>query len=151
MRTNYAEKIIEAWNTVMEAVSTRRLMGASVQPAPNYPDRRDICAYISITGDISGQVTMCMDAQTGKVIASEMLGGMEIPEVDELVISAVGELCNMIMGSLCASIGTIYQNLDITPPTVITREQPPQSAKKPLYQIAFLVEDLETIDFHVAV
>ncbi len=31
-----------------------------------------------------------MDAKTGKSIASEMLGGMEINEVDEIVISAVG-------------------------------------------------------------
>lgn len=151
MGTNYAETIIAAWNSVMEAISSKQIIGTAIDVAPNYPDSRDICAYIEITGDISGQVSMSMDAETGKTLASEMMGGMEIAEVDELVISAVGELCNMIMGSVCASISPNYQNLDITPPTVVTREEPSRLTRKPSYSIAFLMEDLEAVDFHVAV
>jgi CheY-specific phosphatase CheX len=46
-----------------------------------------------------------MDEKIGMELASDMLG-MEITEVDELVVSAVGEICNMIMGNACSSFGS---------------------------------------------
>jgi CheY-specific phosphatase CheX len=39
--------------------------------------------------------------ETGKTLASEMLGYMEIAE-DEIITSAVGELCNLKMGNACS-------------------------------------------------
>lgn len=66
-------------------------------------------------------------------------------------MSAVGELCNMIMGSACSAISSTNKSVDITPPTVISDQQLPQLKMEPSYNIAFLLEDLEVIDFNVAV
>lgn len=151
METRYANIFIDAWNTVLESFSSKQIMSADIKPPKEYPDKQDIFVFVGMAGDINGQIYMSMDGETGKILASEMLGGMEITGVDELVMSAVGELCNMIMGSACSAISSTNKSVDITPPTVISDQQLPQLKMEPSYNIAFLLEDLEVIDFNVAV
>lgn len=150
MEPKYADIFIEAWNTVIQSFSSKHIMSADVELPEQHLKYGDICVLMGIVGDIKGQIFLSMDAKTGKSIASEMLGGMEINEVDEIVISAVGELCNMIMGNACSSISSGKTGVDITPPTVISHQEVPKLKVKPLYSISFLLEDLDTIDFHVA-
>jgi len=152
METKFSNIFIDSWNTVIESFSSRQIMSADVRLTREYADaNRGISACIGIIGDIDGQISMSMNAETGKALASEMLGGMEIMEVDEMVISAVGELCNMIMGNACSTITSSNTNVDITPPTVVMDKILPQFYIKPAYIISFLLEDLEAIDFIVAV
>ncbi len=151
METKYSNIFIDAWNTVLESFSTKRIMHADVKPPIENPNNRDIFVLMGIVGDIDGQVYMSMDAETGKILASEMLGGMEVTEVDELVVSAVGEMCNMVMGNACSSISLLNTTVDITPPTVIAGEEVPPLKIKPSYNISLVLEDMEAIDFNVAV
>lgn len=151
METKYSNIFIDAWNTVLESFSTKRIMHADVKPPIENPNNRDIFVLMGIVGDIDGQVYMSMDAETGKILASEMLGGMEVTEVDELVVSAVGEMCNMVMGNACSSISLLNTTVDITPPTVIAGEKVPPLKIKPSYNISLVLEDMEAIDFNVAV
>ena len=151
METKYAEIFINAWSTVIESFSSKHIKSADVEAPDENLKRRDVYVLMGMVGDINGQIFMAMDAQTGKALTSEMLGGMEITEVDEVVISAVGELCNMIMGNACSSISDDNAGVNITPPTVIADQNMPQLKVRPLYNISFLLEDLEKIDFHVAV
>lgn len=148
MEKKYAEIFINSWNAVIESFSVKHIVNTYMQGPADRLNSREICVLIEITGDVSGQIFMSMDAETGKVLASEMLGGLEITEVDELVLSAVSELCNMIMGNACAGIGSA--DVDITPPAVVSdREIQPEI--KPFYNISFFLDNAEIIDFHVAV
>jgi Predicted inhibitor of MCP methylation, homolog of CheC len=149
MEHKYADIFIDAWNTVFESFSSKHIMRASVE-SPKDASARDISVLIGFIGDVDGQIFMSMDAKMGKAIASEMLGGMEINEVDEVVFSAVGELCNMVMGNACSSISQETANVDITTPTVL-HDDMPKLRLKPLYNISFLFDDMESIDFNVAV
>jgi len=152
LETEYSKIFITAWNTVIESFSSRHIISADVSPVKEYTDgNRGIHVVIGIIGDINGQISMSMNAETGKVLASDMLGGMKITEVDEMVTSAVGELCNMIMGNACSTISSNETSVDITPPTVIADEILPLLTTKPIYNITFVIEDLEGIDFIVAV
>lgn len=152
MEKEFLNIFIDAWNTVIESFSSRPVMRADIRTQIEYTDgKRGISAFINIIGDIDGQFSMSMDADTGKALASEMLGGMEITEVNEMVTSAVGELCNMVMGNACSVISSTNANVDITPPTVVTDTVAPQFDIKPTYTISFLLEDQKVIDFVVAV
>ncbi len=150
METKFSGIFIDAWSTVLESFTSKSIMRVDVRPPQEAQETRDILVFMGIVGDIDAQIAMTMDAETGKNIASEMLGGIEITEVNDYVISAVGELCNMIMGNACSSISMTNTNVDITPPTVIADQSPPESLRKPTYNICILLEDLETIDFNVA-
>lgn len=151
MDTKYAKVFIDSWQTVLESFSSKKIMSAEVNPPKKYRYEGDINVFMGILGDINGQVVMTLDNRTGKILTSDMLGGMEITDVDELVISAVGEMCNMIMGNACLNISSESTNIDITPPTVISDNIFPQSTVKPSYSISLQLEDLEAIDFNVAI
>ncbi|MDF2596018.1 MAG: CheC protein [Clostridia bacterium] len=79
-----------------------------------------VVVLIGLTGAILGNVIISFKKALACKIASIMMGGMSVVELDEISKSAIAELCNMILGN-AASI--FYKNsiaVDITPPTVLT-------------------------------
>ena len=51
-------------------------------------------------------------------IASNMMMGMPVTELDEMSTSAISELGNMIMGNAATILSTKGIGIDITPPTL---------------------------------
>lgn len=150
MKAKYATIFIDSWSTVLSSFSSKQLMSADINIPNDSAGNRDILVFIRIIGEISGQIYISMDAETAKILASEMLGGMEITE-DELVSSAVGEFCNMVMGNACTRISSTQANVDITPPMVVYDQTHLNLMTKPSYCISFQLENLKQIDFSVAV
>lgn len=82
-----------------------------------------------VVGDIQGTVALELSMETAKSIASAMMGGMVLPEMEEMARSAVSELGNMVTGNATGRIAEQGYKVDITPPKVTTAvsksEQPP--------------------------
>lgn len=72
---------------------------------------------IGVTGEMRGQVMIVFDNAVACDIASKMCM-MPITQLDELSISALSELGNMIMGNTATIFSTKGIGIDITPPTV---------------------------------
>lgn len=106
---------------------------------------------IGMTGDYLGYVYLSMDAEVSRGITSQMLGGMEVKETDELVFSAIGELSNMIIGNSCAQISSEGYQVDITPPTVITGAKQVVSNDTSIYRIPVQIESVGHMHFDVAI
>ncbi|MEL7603557.1 MAG: chemotaxis protein CheX [Bacillota bacterium] len=149
MEYRYAEIFIDACSTVLDSFSSRRITSADIM-TPDNGSGRSICVSMGMMGGVDGQVRMSMDAETGITLASEMLGGMEITDVDELVTSAVCELCNMIMGNACSCIGADDTSVDITPPVIVEGNVSPLMDGAPDYRILMLLDSADSIDFQVA-
>lgn len=77
-----------------------------------------IIIMIGITGEMRGQVMIAMTCDVAMNIASKMMMGMPVTELDEMSISAISELGNMIMGNAATIFSTKGIGIDITPPTV---------------------------------
>lgn len=77
-----------------------------------------IIIMIGITGEMRGQVMIVMTYEKALDIASKMMMGMPVTELDEMSISAISELGNMIMGNAATIFSTKGIGIDITPPTV---------------------------------
>lgn len=150
MDTIYANVFVDAWSTVLESFCTKQIVSAEIKPPKEYPDECDLFVFMGLVGDLNGEIFMSMDKETAKVIASEMLGGMEINDA-ELITSAVGELCNMIMGNACSNISLTNTSVDITPPAVFSNKGLPHLSFKASYCITIFLEDLKAIVFNVAV
>ena len=150
MENKYAGIFLEAFQTVIGSFSSKEIVSTDIQKFSGQPSVGDISVTIGIIGDVDGQVYMSMTAKTGQDIASEMLGGMVIAEVDEVVISAVGELCNMIMGNACSSISEADTQVDITPPVVYVNKKISFGNRQSAYNISFLLKDIGSIHFDVA-
>lgn len=75
---------------------------------------------LGITGAITGQVCIVLDIPIAKDIASRMMMGMPVNEIDEMAKSALSELGNMVMGNAATLLSNTQVIIDITPPTLGT-------------------------------
>lgn len=76
-----------------------------------------IIIMIGITGEIKGQVLISFSDGTACDIASRMMS-MEILFMDEISMSAISELGNMILGNAATIFSTKGIGIDITPPSI---------------------------------
>ena len=87
------------------------------------PYRSDsIIVMVGLTGKMRGQAMFCMNKKVGLEIASGMMGGMQLAELDEISKSAISELTNMILGNTATILYNKGINIDITPPSFLMGE-----------------------------
>lgn len=111
----------------------------------------ELMIMIGITGDLRGSVIINMSNEFAKRIASNMMGGMEVLELNELAKSAIAELGNMIMGRVSTTFSRNGIMIDITPPSLITGENVVLSVLNvPLLSIKFTWDEYD-LDFDVSV
>lgn len=150
MQHIYAGSIIKSFRSVLDTFSSSKVLSTDIKIPRNQSIAYGITVNIGLIGDIDATVYMSMKAATGLSLASEMLGGMALTEIDELVMSAVAEFCNMIMGNACASLNGDKIIVDITPPVVIVDRHEAASESDASYSISIQLEDLGFVDFDVS-
>jgi chemotaxis protein CheX len=74
---------------------------------------------VGLTGKIRGKGMLSIPIPIAKRIISQMMGGIEIKEIDELGISALSELANMIMGNTATILYNRGIGVDITTPKMV--------------------------------
>lgn len=76
---------------------------------------------ITFTGNIEGCLAICCSVPCAKTIAANMLGMDPTEELSETEIcDAIGEVSNMIMGSVKARIQDSIGDLQVSIPTVVS-------------------------------
>ncbi len=76
---------------------------------------------ITFTGNLEGCLTICCGTDCAKAIAANMLGMEPDEQVsDEDVCDAIGEVTNMVMGSLKSRIQDNFSKIDVSIPTVVS-------------------------------
>ncbi len=78
-----------------------------------------VLIVVGITGDIKGQAVISMSDDLAKSVASKMMMGMPVNELDEMAKSAISELGNMIMGNTATLLFNNEIHVDITPPSLM--------------------------------
>lgn len=73
---------------------------------------------VGITGQLKGQVILGMADDTACDIASHMMMGMPVLELNDMAASAISELSNMILGNTATIFSTQGKIIDITPPSI---------------------------------
>ena len=84
-----------------------------------YVNGEPLFIMLGITGEITGQVCVVMENDTAKDIASRMMMGMPVAELDAMAKSALSELGNMMMGNAATLLSNNNVLIDITPPTLV--------------------------------
>lgn len=81
--------------------------------------RYNLTTIIGLSGDLKGNIAFSMPYDVAKKIVSCMMMGMEVNELDEMAVSALGEMTNMICGQAVSTLSTHNLSVDITPPTIL--------------------------------
>lgn len=77
-----------------------------------------VIIIIGVTGEVRGQVLISFPLAHALKVASKMMMGTPLTELDDMSASAINELGNMIMGNAATILSTKGIAMDITPPTL---------------------------------
>jgi len=151
MKAEYVNPFIEASQNVLKQVVglDARLGKIYLKDSPYKSD--DVMVIVGVTGKIRGQVIFTMGKKVATGIASSMMGGMPVPELDEISKSAISELTNMILGNTATLLYNKGIGVDITPPSFLTGENMEVSQNKiRTLCIPLILSNMETIEIDVA-
>ena len=93
-----------------------------------------------------------MSKKVALIIASNMMGGKKLLDLDEISKSALSELTNMILGNTATILYNKGVGIEITPPSFLIGDNIQISpTKMKTICIPLLIEDNEQIEIHISV
>ncbi len=119
MNIDYINPFIEASQTVLKQIASidAKLGKVYLKEAPYKSD--SILILVGLTGNIRGQAVFSMNKNLAMSIASSMMYGMPVTELDEISKSAISELTNMILGNAATLLYNRGKIVEITPPSLL--------------------------------
>lgn len=120
MKAEYVNPFLMAFNNVVEQIVFIKPKIGALYIKEGSVKSGDVVISIGVTGDLTGTVVLNMSDDTAKMIASKMMMGMEIKELDDMAKSAISELGNMIAGNSTGYFLNMGKNINITPPSMYT-------------------------------
>jgi chemotaxis protein CheX len=150
MKVEYINPFIEASQSVVKMIcGTDVKLGKIFLRSSNFTVNQTVI-MIGVIGRIKGQICFELSLETTKKIASSMMGGIPIAELDEISKSAVSELMNMIMGNTSMIFSKKNINIDITPPSLLIGEKIELLNKASTLVVPLELVGLGTIAINVA-
>ncbi len=136
-------------NTFTQVLQLEPLIGKPAAVKDIVP-KYNIITILGFNGDIQGNFVYSFNEQTALKIVSRMMG-MEYSVIDELSLSAIGELGNMSAGGIAMSLEKLGYTIDITPPTVVTGKDLRITAEGVVIRLPVKLFDEEDLEIHVAI
>ncbi|OHW63229.1 CheY-P phosphatase CheX [Andreesenia angusta] len=81
-----------------------------------------ITITLGLIGDIKGNIIYIIGEEDGKKIASKMMMGMQVDELNEMAQSAISELTNMLTANASTNYSEDGIIVDISTPVLMTGE-----------------------------
>lgn len=123
MNVEYLNPIIKASTFVLQqACNVSATVGKPYLTQTTY-ENEVFVVMLGITGQLHGQVLLVMDVEIACNLASKMMMGMPVNELNDMAKSALGELMNMTMGNAMTFFSEKEILLDITPPTMFVSSE----------------------------
>jgi chemotaxis protein CheX len=118
---NHVNPFIEAFFNIMPQVgfSDIKKQGITVN---NEIKSKGIIINVGIVGDAKGNIVYITDIESGKKIASKMMMGFPVNELDDMAQSALSELTNMLTANASINLSNIGVNVNISTPTLLYGE-----------------------------
>lgn len=137
--------------SVIEMTTQHKLIvGKPSVVALEFPDNTFIL-QVGVTGVLKGQVLIVMSDERAKEIASKMMMGMPVEQLDDMACSALGELSNMIMGNTATLFSTQGIHMDITPPISLHGEHLKLQIDIPALKVPLMDGDIERLALYLCV
>lgn len=123
MNVEYINPFIEASQQVFQKMTGIKPNLGKVFLKTSPYEGNSIAVIVGLTGKMRGQVIITLSLDTAKWVASIMMGGIVIEDMDEIANSAISELGNMIMGNTATILASKGIGIEITPPSLLTGEK----------------------------
>ena len=113
-----ANPFIEAFMSVMPILGCPTPKRTKVYLHDKEVANEGVAVRVNFKKELIGSVVYNMKEDTAKFIASTMMMGMPVAEMDELARSAISELSNMLTANATTNLTKLGYEADITPPNL---------------------------------
>ncbi len=134
MDVKYINPFLQALIKILEQFGITDIKKGGLKKKDSMQVDMDITSVVGVIGHIRGNIAYSFSEDTAKKIASSMMMGMPVAEIDSIARSAIGELTNMVTGTACALLAENNELIDLTPPSLIFGKD-----------IYFIISSVETI------
>lgn len=122
MDVNHVNPFVKSFTSVMPNLGFTTITKGGLSINGQELVKSGVIIIVGIVGAIKGNVVYSIDFEHAKKIASTMMMGMPVEELDEMSKSALSELANM----LTANAATVFYSqgimIDISTPTLLYGE-----------------------------
>lgn len=147
----YVNPFVQASMQVVESVTQMKLtLGRPGISTLNFEDNTFLL-QVGIVGEMKGQVIIAMSVEVAKKIASIMMCGMPVEELDEMPRSALSELSNMIMGNAATVFSMQEILIDITTPMSMLGSHLSLQTEIEALKVPLLQDGEETLGLYICV
>jgi len=118
----YADPFIESFTTIMPQLGYSQIQSGDLSEKDQELVHSGVNIIVGIVGGIKGNVVYSMGLETAKKIASTMMMGMPVDELDDMSKSALSELANMLTACAATAFYNMGIQVDISTPTLLHGE-----------------------------
>ena len=122
MDSKMVKPFIDAVVSVLPMLGLTDIKRGNVAVKDKLATAKDVTVLIGLSQDIRGNVAYGLSEECARNIASTMMGGMPVPEFDEMAQSAISELVNMVTANAATNLESLGKIVNISPPTLVTGE-----------------------------
>lgn len=118
MKEQYVNAFLSPALLVWEKELEAELKMTGAESVTNQFTSSDLTVIIGISGQLEGNALYGFGMETARSVASKMIG-REVKDLDEMALSAIGEIANMITGNAATLLSSLGMVCNISPPVII--------------------------------
>lgn len=118
MDAKYINPFIDSFYNILPQIGFSNVTREEVT-VKNSVESLGILINLGIVGDIKGNIVYNIQGENGKKIASKMMMGLPVEELNEMAQSALSELSNMLTANASINFSNIGVNVNISTPTLM--------------------------------
>lgn len=122
MDIRYVNPFIESFASVMPQLGFSEVAKGNLSAKESELVSSGVIIIVGIVGSVRGNVVYVIDMESAKKIASKMMMGMPVTELDEMAKSALSELTNMLTANAATFFSQLEIPIDISTPTLLHGE-----------------------------
>jgi chemotaxis protein CheX len=118
MKVEFIEPFVSAAFSVLETLTGEKATRGQLALRNSTFTTQQVTIVAGVNGNVEGVSLYGMSLVTAGKIATAMIGS-PVTDLDDMALSAISELGNMITGNAITSLSRNGYEVDITPPSVI--------------------------------
>jgi len=150
MDVKYVTPFIEAFNNVMSQLGFAEIKKGNLQARKKTFTGEGVIIIVGIVGQLKGNVVYVMGTNSAKQVASTMMMGMPIDELDAMAKSALSELTNMLTANAATAFSAMDILIDISTPTFLQGESVEVTMSSDKVLCVQLLADGTPIDINIS-
>lgn len=151
MDVNLVSPFVDAIAQVLPQLGFQNISRGKLIAKDQFVESKGVTILIGMTKQVKGNVAYNMTDATARKIASTMMMGMPVDQLDEMAQSALSELVNMVTANAAIAFSNKGLAVDISPPSLVVGQNFKAKVSNSKFIALELLVDSELLEINIGV